>query len=403
MGWQREYQARKTKKFDASDTPVVSTRSAKAPQRKKEALLDLQTQQAQAPHYGYNLSQVPVYPKHPTGAFGDTYEQEVALPTIQSQPEEQVPASQEESSFIQPRFGFDFTKIRIDADPTTVPMSREAHGADIFFGAGRYHPQSLEGKQLLAHELTHVVQQTGGAPLQQVQRMPATEDKETVAPAPDLIAHRRFVRSNRLQYETLEKQIQQTRQLKGAERLIYELRKELNEAATGDIKAALIAAILFDADKRQEQWEALQATEEVFFQEYEETLDAAEGAQWGATTQTVEGVSARAKEPIEIEELLKGRYRTQPAFWVGNDIAQCIEFLLKQTEPPKLVAGRLQQMSVRWREGGVDISKRPEILATLYTQGLFGGVSINPNPQASSRGSTIASMLSRMAQILSMS
>ncbi|WP_218081682.1 hypothetical protein [Anthocerotibacter panamensis] len=135
MGWQREYQARKTKKFNTSDTPVVSTRSAKAPQRKKEALPDLQTQQAQAPHYGYNLSQVPVHPKHPTGAFGDTYEQEVALSTVQSQPEEQVPASQEESSFIQPRFGFDFTKIRIDADPTTVSMSWEraaqAHSADI--------------------------------------------------------------------------------------------------------------------------------------------------------------------------------------------------------------------------------------------------------------------------------
>ncbi|WP_218082233.1 DUF6883 domain-containing protein [Anthocerotibacter panamensis] len=129
MGWQQEYQARKTKKLDTSDTPVVSTRSAKAPQRKKEALSDLQTQQAQALHYGYNLSQVPVHPKHPTGAFGDTYQQEVA------QPEEQVPASQEESSFIQPRFGFDFTKIRIDADPTTVSMSREraaqAHSADI--------------------------------------------------------------------------------------------------------------------------------------------------------------------------------------------------------------------------------------------------------------------------------
>ncbi|WP_218080548.1 hypothetical protein [Anthocerotibacter panamensis] len=86
MGWQREYQARKTKKFDASDILVISTRSAKVPQRKKEALPDLQTQQAQALHYGYNLSQVPVHPKHPTGAFGDTYEQEVA------QQEEQVPA-----------------------------------------------------------------------------------------------------------------------------------------------------------------------------------------------------------------------------------------------------------------------------------------------------------------------
>jgi hypothetical protein len=36
------------------------------------------------------------------------------------------------------------------------------NGSDIYFGAGKYSPSSSDGKRLLAHELTHVVQQTGG-------------------------------------------------------------------------------------------------------------------------------------------------------------------------------------------------------------------------------------------------
>jgi len=38
-----------------------------------------------------------------------------------------------------------------------------AHDRDIYFGVGKYAPQSVEGKRLLAHELTHVVQQQGSS------------------------------------------------------------------------------------------------------------------------------------------------------------------------------------------------------------------------------------------------
>jgi hypothetical protein len=36
------------------------------------------------------------------------------------------------------------------------------HGSDVYFNQGKYHPDSLRGKRLLAHELTHVKQQKGG-------------------------------------------------------------------------------------------------------------------------------------------------------------------------------------------------------------------------------------------------
>jgi hypothetical protein len=75
--------------------------------------------------------------------------------------------------FMEPRFGFDFSKIRIHADGEATQMNQAlhaqafTHGHDIYFGADKYDPTSDAGKQLLAHELTHTVQQTGGEQLQQ--------------------------------------------------------------------------------------------------------------------------------------------------------------------------------------------------------------------------------------------
>jgi hypothetical protein len=69
---------------------------------------------------------------------------------------------------MEPRFGVDFSQVRVHTDGAAVQMNRDlnaqafAHGSNIYFGAGKYNPSSSDGKQLLAHELTHVVQQTGG-------------------------------------------------------------------------------------------------------------------------------------------------------------------------------------------------------------------------------------------------
>lgn len=65
-------------------------------------------------------------------------------------------------------FGHDFLRVRIHADRAAAASARELHanayalGSDIVFGEGRYNPSSSVGRRLLAHELTHVVQQRGG-------------------------------------------------------------------------------------------------------------------------------------------------------------------------------------------------------------------------------------------------
>ncbi|GAA4276786.1 eCIS core domain-containing protein [Aquimarina mytili] len=62
-------------------------------------------------------------------------------------------------------FEHDFSSVNIHTDQDAVAMNKElsaqafTYGSDVYFNTGKYNPDSTSGKQLLAHELTHVVQQ----------------------------------------------------------------------------------------------------------------------------------------------------------------------------------------------------------------------------------------------------
>lgn len=65
-------------------------------------------------------------------------------------------------------FGHDFGQVRIHTDGEAARMAKELSaeafttGNDVYFAAGRYAPETPGGLRLLTHELTHVVQQSGG-------------------------------------------------------------------------------------------------------------------------------------------------------------------------------------------------------------------------------------------------
>jgi len=77
------------------------------------------------------------------------------------------PLSDEVRSFMEPRFGFNFSQVRVHTDSEAVQMNRElnaqafTHGSHIYFGEGK----SPANDNLTAHEMTHVLQQTGGEQL----------------------------------------------------------------------------------------------------------------------------------------------------------------------------------------------------------------------------------------------
>jgi hypothetical protein len=78
-----------------------------------------------------------------------------------------LPAPQRDA--LEPHFGHDFGQVRVHIGNQAAELARSVRaraftvGNDVVFGAGEYRPESQAGQQLLAHELTHVVQQAGGS------------------------------------------------------------------------------------------------------------------------------------------------------------------------------------------------------------------------------------------------
>ena len=85
-------------------------------------------------------------------------------------------------------FGVDFSGVRVHNDSDAVNMNKElqaqafTHGSDIYFNQGKYNPENSDGKFLLAHELTHVVQQNSSIQTKAIQR--------TIGDGHDLTAER---------------------------------------------------------------------------------------------------------------------------------------------------------------------------------------------------------------------
>ena len=92
------------------------------------------------------------------------------------------PLGKEERSFFEPRFGYDFSNVKIHTDSQASKSAEGINalaytsGSNIVFNSGQYAPFTDSGKRLLGHELTHVVQQNSSSPSQkiQAQEAPAT-------------------------------------------------------------------------------------------------------------------------------------------------------------------------------------------------------------------------------------
>ena len=76
------------------------------------------------------------------------------------------PLSENDRAYFEPRFGRDFSQVRVHADTRGAESARAVNaraytvGRDVAFESGEYTPGTSEGKKLIAHELTHVVQQS---------------------------------------------------------------------------------------------------------------------------------------------------------------------------------------------------------------------------------------------------
>ncbi len=90
--------------------------------------------------------------------------------------------------YFEPRFGYDFSNVKVHTDSQAAESAQAVNakaftlGQDVVFGAGEYKPDHEDGKRLIAHELTHVVQQNGAASAQinrnTIYREPAANERK---------------------------------------------------------------------------------------------------------------------------------------------------------------------------------------------------------------------------------
>jgi pyrrolidone-carboxylate peptidase len=87
-----------------------------------------------------------------------------------------TPLENNSRSFMESRFGYDFSKVKIHTDTVAAKSAKSINamaytlGNNIVFNEGQYAPGTENGKRLLAHELTHVVQQSNSIQPKLIQR-----------------------------------------------------------------------------------------------------------------------------------------------------------------------------------------------------------------------------------------
>ena len=144
-------------------------------------------------------------------------------------------------AFFEPRFGRDFSGVRVHTDTAGAQSAKEIHaraytvGSDVVFADGQFSPSNSDGRTLLAHELTHVVQQGGGAVA--IQR----------APDPDM-RWKRDVNAARYRGRLIAERIRKHTKLSKEARakinseLAY-FEDEAKEAYIREVKPALLAVV----------------------------------------------------------------------------------------------------------------------------------------------------------------
>ena len=102
--------------------------------------------------------------RHSPSSARDTTDHVTAVMRSQGQPLDAATRA-----FMEPRFGRDFSEVRVHRDAAASQSARAVNAraytvdSHIVFGASQFAPETSEGRRLLAHELTHVVQQSGAA------------------------------------------------------------------------------------------------------------------------------------------------------------------------------------------------------------------------------------------------
>jgi hypothetical protein len=150
-----------------------------------------------------DLQMIPVHRVAETGGMEASPDLETSIAQARGGGQ---PVDQSIRAPIEQAMGADFSGVKVHTDAQADQLNRSVQarafttGQNVFFRQGEYNPGSREGQELIAHELTHVMQQNGGA---------VQEDSENQSPQSQLFKNRRVLQRK------VETQIQRVLQLDG--------------------------------------------------------------------------------------------------------------------------------------------------------------------------------------------
>lgn len=157
----------------------------------------------------------------------------------------------------------------------------------------------------------------------------------------------------------------------------------LKAAAEFNVSPRLIAAIIYDELKEMDFLDHMQNMLAVL-----------------QLTQDERSLGIAQMQVRTVYDLVEKGYIPKPDGWESNRQAAAIALLLNEQTASMLVAARVRQTIDHWEAQGVDISQRPEILATLYSIGLEGERGVNTTPESNERGDAIRANMRRMGELL---
>ena len=165
------------------DVKGLEAEGEKAEEKGKEEATDVPVPE---PVKETKKAKAPPIQKKPGGSKGITKDFESKLKATKGQGS---PMSKAVLSEMEQRFGKSFSHVRIHTGGTAIDLCKGigarafTNGADIYFNQGQYSPDTQSGKLLLAHELTHTIQQGTGGDLVQAASYPVRTVRKLARPA----------------------------------------------------------------------------------------------------------------------------------------------------------------------------------------------------------------------------
>jgi len=175
-------------------------------------------------------------------------------------------------------------------------------------------------------------------------------------------------------------------------------------------QSELIGAIILDVMQQHHDIrivkKALVDTEANFIEVYEGTPEKFE--RWALKTFTgrsIEnlGIGLAHMAPLTVYDLVDNGYLRKETNWANDNLDISIKWLNNEERVPVLVGARLARISQFWYNqsvGEIDISKRQDILSSLYYVGLATRRGVHGNPEANSDGIRIVSLIPKVKSLL---